>query len=158
MITDHAVMGEAAEALLDAGISLPLLSLKLPWLRRPLRLGITMRRPTLGAQIRLARHYLRLGHSPEDIEAFSSIERLGFMAQHGVCLSELVALACLRGRYSGALLYRPLAWLIRWRMPQEVQLAAMLSYMHLTSSQPFTPFISYVAATSPLLSHQERGS
>ena len=48
---------EAAEALLDIGVSLPFF--KIPFTRKVVRL--TMRRPCLGGQIRLARLYLQTG-------------------------------------------------------------------------------------------------
>lgn len=158
MLTNNSVMQEAADALLDAGISLPLVSLRLPWSKRAMRLGITMRRPTLGSLIRVSRKFLELGFTTEEIEGFSESERIAFMASRGKALSELLALACLRGKLSGAVFYRPLAWLIRWRMPVEIQLSAMFAYMSLSSTQSFTPFISYVAAMSPLLSHGTEGS
>ena len=45
---------EAAEALLDAGISLPLLRMRLPFCRERV-LRIVMRRPFWGTQMRIAR-------------------------------------------------------------------------------------------------------
>ena len=45
---------ECADALLDSGVSVPLKRWKLPWLKRPLEVRVTMKRPRLRGQILLA--------------------------------------------------------------------------------------------------------
>ena len=42
---------ECADALLDSGVSVPLKRWKLPWLKRPLEVRVTMKRPRLRGQI-----------------------------------------------------------------------------------------------------------
>ena len=42
---------ECADALLDSGVSVPLKRWKLPWLKRPLEVRVTMKRPRLCGQI-----------------------------------------------------------------------------------------------------------
>ena len=46
---------ECADALLDSGVSVPLKRWKLPWLKRPVEVRVTMKRPRLRGQILLAR-------------------------------------------------------------------------------------------------------
>lgn len=70
---------EAAEALLDIGVSLPFF--KIPFTRKVVRL--TMRRPCLGGQIRLARLYLQTGVTYERMLEFTKHEELAYMALHG---------------------------------------------------------------------------
>ncbi len=45
---------ECADALLDSGVSVPLKRWKLPWLKRPVEVRVTMKRPRLRGQILLA--------------------------------------------------------------------------------------------------------
>ena len=45
---------ECADALLDSGVSVPLKRWKLPWLKRPVEVRVTMKRPRLWGQILLA--------------------------------------------------------------------------------------------------------
>ena len=52
---------ECADALLDSGVSVPLKRWKLPWLKRPVEVRVTMKRPRLRGQILLAREYLKTG-------------------------------------------------------------------------------------------------
>ena len=55
---------ECADALLDSGVSVPLKRWKLTWLKRPLEVRVTMKRPSLRGQILLAREYLKMGVEP----------------------------------------------------------------------------------------------
>ena len=68
---------EAAEALLDVGILLPLLRFRLPGGRERV-LRVTMRRPCLGGQMRIVRHYLKLGITAREWDAFSEDEERAF--------------------------------------------------------------------------------
>ena len=56
---------ECADALLDSGVSVPLKRWKLPWLKRPVEVRVTMKRPRLRGQILLAREYLKMGVKPD---------------------------------------------------------------------------------------------
>ena len=55
---------ECADALLDSGVSVPLKRWKFPWLKRPVEVRVTMKRPRLRGQILLAREYLKMGINP----------------------------------------------------------------------------------------------
>lgn len=157
-VMNHPTMREAADALLDAGVSLPLVSLRLPFGRR-LRLGLTIRRPTLGGQIRVARKAMELGFTYEEMEAFTPEERTAFLATRGAILSEVVALCILRGYVSGRLLTRPLSWLLRWWVRPEYLLAVLTTWVSLLSTQAFMPFIGYVEQANPMqLSQETKGS
>ena len=95
---DRRVEIEAAEALLDVGVSLPLLRIRLPWRRRPVEVRLTMRRPCLGSQIRMARLYMETGVTLEEMRGFNRHEELAYMAKHGKKLSRMVALTICRGK------------------------------------------------------------
>ena len=107
---------EAAEALLDVGILLPLLRFRLPGGRERV-LRVTMRRPCLGGQMRIVRHYLKLGITAREWDAFSEDEERAFFDRHAKRLSLILALTICRGYLSGLLLAPVVAWLIRWRVP-----------------------------------------
>ena len=51
---------QVAEALLDVGVSIPLRSFRLPFRKKPVQIRLTMKRPKLGTQIRIARLYLKM--------------------------------------------------------------------------------------------------
>ena len=67
---------EAAEALLDVGVSLPFLQFKMPFRKKPVSIRVTMKRPCLGSQIRIARLYLQLGITYEEMEQFNKHEEM----------------------------------------------------------------------------------
>lgn len=68
---DRMVRREAADALLDRGLSIPLLTLRLPFRRKPWQLRAVMRRPRLGGMLLLAREYLALGVTAGQFERMS---------------------------------------------------------------------------------------
>ena len=78
------VQREASEALLDLGVSLPLKEWRLPFMKRPVRWRVTMRRPRLAGQICIVRLYLSMDVSPEEVSAFSG--RDGWSSWHGTVL------------------------------------------------------------------------
>lgn len=80
------IQREGAAALLDRGVSVPLKDIRLPF-RKPLRLRVVMRRPRLGGLIRLARVYLSLGVTAEQMNKFTKEEEMAFLATHGKQLS-----------------------------------------------------------------------
>ena len=94
---------EAAEALLDVGILLPLLRFRLPGGRERV-LRVTMRRPCLGGQMRIVRHYLKLGITAREWDAFSEDDERAFFDRHAKRLSLILALTICRGYLSGLLL------------------------------------------------------
>ena len=52
------IQREGAEALLNMGVSLPLKDFKIPFRKEPIRLRLTMRRPTMACQIQIAKTWL----------------------------------------------------------------------------------------------------
>jgi len=140
---------EAADALLDVGISLPLLRVRLPFCRRAWTMRVTMRRPCLGNQIRIARHYLALGVTTERIERFTRDEEQAFLVRHGRRLSLMLALTICRGYLSGLLLAPIVAWLIRWKVPRQYQLEAQRRFRELHGTRDFMPITVWAERTNP---------
>ena len=110
---------EAAEALLDVGVSLPFLQFKMPFRKKPVSIRVTMKRPCLGSQIRIARLYLQLGITYEEMEQFNKHEEMAFLAIHGKRVSKMVSLTICRGAVSGLLFSGIVAWLLRWFVPDK---------------------------------------
>ena len=110
---------EAAEALLDVGVSLPFLQFKMPFRKKPVSIRVTMKRPCLGSQIRIARLYLQLGITYEEMEQFNKHEEMAFLAIHGKRVSKMVSLTICRGAVSGLLFSDIIAWLLRWFVPDK---------------------------------------
>ncbi len=137
---------EAAEALLDVGVSLPFL--KIPFTRRAIRL--TMKRPCLGNLIRISRLYLQMGVTYARMEKFDKDEELQFVALHGGRISKMVALSVCRGALTGTLIAGLLAWLIRWFMPNEYLQAANKKFITLMGTRSFMSIIDSVEATNPM--------
>lgn len=137
---------EAAEALLDIGVSLPLF--KIPLTRKVIRL--TMRRPCLGGQIRLARLYLQTGVTYEEMLEFSKHEELAYMALHGKQVSKMVALTICRGAFSTWFFSGVLAWLLRWFVDDIYLRAASMQFLRLLGTKSFTSIISSISTTNPM--------
>lgn len=139
---------EAAEALLDAGILLPLLRIRLPR-RHEWVLLVTMRRPCLGGQMRIVRHYLKLGITAQQWAAFSEDEERIFFRQHAKRLSLMLALTICRGYLSGMLLAPLVAWLIRWKVPPEYRIEAQRWFRKMRGTRDFTSIIESAERINP---------
>lgn len=152
---------ETAEALLDIGVSVPFKEIKVPFTHKRIALRLTMKRPCLGNRIRIARQYLKLGHTADEIEAFTSEEDMVFMAKQGHRLSLMIALTVCRGALSGLLLAPVVAFAIRWFVPDRFIKGANLQFITLLGTKSFTNIIRSVEAANPLsprLSQPEKGS
>lgn len=154
--TIRVIQQEAAEALLNVGVSLPLKELRLPFRRKPVVLRVTMRRPCMSGQIEIARTYLSMGVSSAEIENFSKEEQMRFLADHGEKICRMIALTL--GNKS---LARPLTWFVMHFVRYEYQLAAVRKFVSLMGTDPFIPIIRSAEKTNPMrlrLSQRKRGS
>lgn len=148
---------EAAEALLDIGVSLPFI--RIPFSRRAIRL--TMKRPCLGNLIRICRLYLQIGVTYQQMEEFDKDGELRFVAEHGKRISLMIALTICRGALSGMLFAGVLAWLIRWFVPEGYMQAANLRFITLMGTRSFMNIINSVEIANPMkprLSRRKKGS
>ena len=152
------IQREAAELLLDAGVSLPLF--RIPFLGRPFR--VTMRRPKLGGIIRLTRLVQTLGVTTAQMESFSVEEKRKFLLDHGHTLAHIIALTICRGYLSGLMLAPLLAKMILWWMPYEYIFQAQIIFIgYLSEVKGFLPIISSIQEINPLeptLSHKRKRS
>lgn len=151
---------EAAEALLDVGISVPILRVRIPFCR-PWVLRMTMRRPRWGTYMRIVRIYLKLGVTAEQVAAMTEDDERRFFDEHAVEASRMLALTICSGYLSGLLLAPFVAWLLRWRVPREYLLEAQRRFRNLKVSRDFMNTIVWAEATNPFrpqTSHEKMGS
>lgn len=147
---DSHIEKEAAEALLDVGVSIPFKELRLPWRKEAIRLRFRMGRPRLGGQIRIARLFAGMNVTHAELEAMTEAERLSWLGEHGRTVSRIVALTICRGKWSGLLLTGVVAWLLRWWVDDVWLEAAFRRWTLLLGTRGFESIIALSAATNPL--------
>lgn len=148
---DRTVEIEAAEALLDVGVSLPLLSLKIPFRKKRVSiLRVTMKRPFLGTLVRMSRIYTDLGVTYDEMADFNQAQEAAFMAEHGKDMARLVSLAICRGSLSGYLFSGLLSRIILWRCDDRYILGAGLMFRGLLSTKSFKNIIRSVERANPM--------
>lgn len=149
---------EAADLLLDAGISLPLL--RIPVVGKSIR--ITMRRPTMGGIVRIIRCVQCLGVTFEQMKNFSEEEKQMFLLNHSTTLARIIALTICRGYFSGMILAPLLTKAILWWMPYEYIWHAQIVFVaYLSEVRGFQSIISLTEQINPLkpmLSHENKRS
>ena len=155
---ERKVQQEASEALLDVGVSVPLKPIRLPFRKKRLLLRLTMRRPRLSTQIKIARLYLSLGVTYAELEALDKDGQMRFIAEHGKTISEMVALT-MCGKW-----WKPV-WLVSWILRHWVDnlymQVAMMKFVLLLGTESFTNIIRSAEMTNPMklrLSQKKKGS
>lgn len=158
---DARIEKEAAEALLDRGVSVPFKDIRLPFKRQPLQLRLTMRRPTLDAQIHIARLYLEMDVTTEEMRGWPKRRQMQFMAEHGKGLSRIMAYTVCRGYVSRRLFIGVMAWVIRNFVAYRYQIGAVMHFEALMGTDPFMNIIRSAERTNPMkprLSRRKKGS
>ena len=136
---------EAAELLLDAGVSLPLLKI----FGRTIR--ITMKRPMLGGIVRISREQMKLGVTSAQMAAFTEEEKHRFLAEHGKTLAKIISYTVCRGWLSGLLIAPLLTRAILWWMPYDYLLSSQIVFIqYLSEVRNFQPIIACVEQANPL--------
>lgn len=151
---------ECADALLDSGVSVPLKRWKLPWLKRPLEVRVTMKRPSLRGQILLAREYLKMGVEP-GWQPKDKTEELSFVAEHGKAVSRLLAYTVCRGYVSRHVGIGVTAWVLRNFVEWKYLMALFRTFERLMGTKDFMRIISSAARANPMtprLSRARMGS
>lgn len=155
------IQREGAEALLDIGVSVPLKALRIPWRKRPLVLRVTMKRPCMSGQLRIARTYLSMGVTSEEMWKFSKEEEMSFLVKHGKKLSRMMAYMICRGWFARKFCVGLTSWFIGEMMTYEYQMEVMKKFVTLMGTDPFIPIIRSAEISNPMklrLSHVKKGS
>lgn len=155
---ERKIQQEASEALLDVGVSVPLKPIRLPFFKKPLMFRMSMHRPRLSTQIKIARLYLSLGVSYTELETFDKDEQMRFVAEHGRTIAEMVALT-MCGKW-----WKPV-WFVSWILLHLVDnlylQVAMMKFVLLLGTESFTNIIRSAEMTNPMklrLSQKKKGS
>lgn len=155
---ERKVQQEVSEALLDVGVSVPLKPIRLPFRKKRLLLRLTMRRPRLSTQIKIARLYLSLGVTYAELEALDKDGQMCFIAEHGKTISDMVALT-MCGKW-----WKPV-WLVSWILRHWVDnlymQVAMMKFVLLLGTESFMNIIRSAEMTNPMklrLSQKKKGS
>lgn len=146
--TARRIQLEGAEALLDAGVSLPLFEIGFG--KRKWRFRGVMRRPTLGGQIRIARLYLKLGVTAAQMRNFDKDAQMRFMAEHGKTLSRMVAVTLTRGYVARHCFEGLTAWFLRQMVEPRFLLGAVIKFVLLLGTNSFTAIIASAETANPM--------
>lgn len=152
---------EGAEALLDTGLSVPLKELHLPFFKKSIHLRVTMRRPTLAGQIRIAKEWLSMGVSYEEMWHFSKEEEMQFLDKHGKKLSRMIAYTLCRGWTSRHLLVGLTAWAVRNWMDNKYLVSVIKKFVGLMGTDSFIDIIKSAETVNPMKlrkSQKKKGS
>lgn len=141
---------EGAEALLDTGLSVPLKEWHLPFFNKSIELRVTMRRPTLAGQIRIAREWLAMGVTGEEMWHFSKEEEMKFLVDHGKKISRMIAYTLCRGWISRHLLVGLTAWAVRNWMENKYLVGVTKKFVGLMGTDSFTDIIKSAEAVNPM--------
>ena len=152
---------EAADALLNAGISVPLKEFRLPLKKKPVRLRLKMKRPYMSGQIKIARTYLSMGVTAAEMEGFTKEEEMAFIVKHSVAISRIIAYAICVGVISQHLCVGVVAWFIRHFVEHRYVMVVFRTFTRLMGTKAFTTIIRSAEIANPLklrLSHKKKGS
>ena len=155
------IQTEGAEALLNAGVSVPLKEFRLPFKKKPVRLRVTMKRPYMSGQLRIARTYLSMGVTSNQMDSFTKEEEMAFLANHGKAVSRIIAYALCRGYLARNLFVGITAWAVRNLMDHRYLMVAFMTFVRLMGTRPFTSIIRSVEMSNPMklrLSQKRKGS
>lgn len=155
------IQKEGAEALLNAGVSVPLKEFRLPFRRKPVRLRVTMKRPCLSGQLLVARTYLSMGVTSAQMERFTKEEEMRFLVEHVKPVSRIIAYTVCRGYLSRHFTVGAMAWFIRNFVEHKYVMACFRTFVRLMGTDPFTSIIRSVERANPMklrLSQKGKGS
>ena len=155
------IQKEGAEALLNTGVSVPLKEFRIPFRKKPVRLRITMKRPCMSGQIRVARIYLSMGVTSEEMKKYKKEEEMKFLLEHGKSVSRIIAYAICHGYISRHLFVGPVSWFVRNFMEHKFLMAAFRTFVRLMGTDPFINIIRSVERANPMklrLSQRRKGS
>lgn len=157
----HEIEREGADALLDAGVSVPWREVSLPFCKKKRQLRVTLRRPRLAGLMAIGREWLKMGARWDDMWKWTKEEELAWLSDHGKEVSRVVALAICRSWWQRRYLTGIVAWTVRQWMEPLVMGMVMKQYVGLLGVGPFVNIIRLAETVNPMtprLSREHRGS
>ncbi len=150
----------ASELLLDLGVSIPIRPLRFFNKKKKLK-DIVIRRPYMGGLIRIANKFLKIGVTYEELKEYDMQQNLEFITMHGREVSEIVAVAILRGCFSYVLFHKIVSWYLRWRVHPVFLSEAFFQLVTHVDISPFKNIIKSaqkINLLKPKLSQKRNGS
>jgi hypothetical protein len=150
---------EAANILLDLGVSIPMTAPRLFRLFGLKRIRLTIRRPYWGTMVRISRAWLSLGITAETVKSNSLEDDMKLMSEHGKTVSKIVAYGILRGQFSG-LFAGMLGRILLWRVHPVIMVEAAFKMATLSRVEDFTNTIRLLATmdVTRIMSPDVKGS
>lgn len=143
------------DLILDMGVSIPL---------GPI-FGFTprlvMRAPYAGTLLRISRLYLSMGIEKSSLDNMSYEQIMELHIKYGKTISKMVALAILRGYWSGKFLTPVLAFVLIWLMKPTMLHEAWYQLLNMLDTRSFIKVIKsadQINLMKPRLSQQKKGS
>ena len=157
--TDIEAQREAANILLDLGVSIPMTAPRLFRLLGKKQVRLTIKRPCWGTMVRISRCWLSIGVSSEKINANTLEEDLTLIRDHGKTVCKVVAFGVLRGWFSG-LFAGILARYLLWKVHPTILVEAAYKMVTLSRVEDFINTIRLIGTmdVTNSLSPKEKGS
>lgn len=155
------IQKEGADALLNAGVSVPLKEFKLPFKKKPVQLRVNMKRPYMSGQLRIARIYLSMGVTSKQMSAFTKEEEMKFIVEHSKAISRIIAYTICQGYVSRHLFVGVVAWFIRNFVEDRYIHVSFRTFIGLMGTKSFMNIIRSVEVSNPMrlrLSQKGKGS
>ena len=147
---------ESADVLLDVGVSIPLFQIKVPFTKKHLTKRVTMRRPTMGSLIRIAKLYLQMGVKVEELQTMTKEQQFELLANHGDEIAEIVMVAILRDRSKIWWFGRLLKWWLMNHVNDNHLTTLNREFAPLYGTQAFGDIIKSVEGANPLVPRMSR--
>ena len=154
---------EAANTLLDLGVSIPMTAPRLfRWFGKK-QIRLTIRRPYWGTMVRISRTWLSMGITAESIKANTLEDDMKLIQTHGKTVAKIIAYGMLRGRLSG-LFAGLLGRILLWRVYPVILVEAAYRLVTLSQVEDFTSTIRLLATmdvtrmTSPVIKGSQKAT
>ncbi|GAB6010798.1 hypothetical protein [Viscerimonas tarda] len=148
---------KASELILDLGVSIPIRPLRFLSLKtKPKK--IVIRQPYTGGLVRIGRARMKIGVSHEEMKTYTVEQNMEFIAKHGQAVSEIVAMAILRGYFSYLLFHQPVAWWLRWKVHPVFLSEAMFQLIENININPFKHIINLAQAVNLMKPRLSQGA
>ena len=154
---------EAANILLDLGVSIPMTAPRLfRWFGKK-QIRLTISRPCWGTMVRISRAWLSIGITAETIKSNTLEDDMKLMQQHCKTVARIVAYGSLRGRFAG--FFAPvLGSILLWRVHPTILVEAAYKLVTLSRVEDFTNTIRLLATmdvtrmTSPVVKGSQKAT
>lgn len=140
----------AAAALLREGISLPLFRIFGKQVR------MTIKAPCLGSLMRISNVYSGMGVTMKQLQELDFEGKVAFVGRYGKEISRMLAYCMISGKYTGWLLNRPMAWIVRHYMHPVLLEQAWIKMLSMYDTAPFVNITISAAKLNVLKINSEK--